>query len=430
MGRMMHKRVAVLAVLCIFMLVCCADIAGIFGGSAEETVEPTTTAFFAESVATELPEEAADTPEPSDTAEPTGEPTSEPSEEPTPTIEATEAPVDSITPAPEVTPELTEGPEFTEEYTEDPTSGYAMAQESAPVWLDCSFEAKLGNISEDAGVWVCTASAENNICEVMFDTDMTTETDECHIAYMQYSDIVWIGEAYHTAVVQTLKAQNARVVNGITVPNVAFEYSELYLASFATPEATVTADPEYTAEPEQSAEADYAEETEPTTEPTAEPTAEPENTIEPDSTEAPLATPEAQPTVEAEATVEPGTDEGGDELMPTVVPECTLSPEAEEIIRAENMRADLDETHPYRQAYVYSSCDADTFAPGNEVTLEAMVVGYDGIDYRIIWEVDRGNGWENAGVDGETTITFEITDENLVWNWRIGVSMPYADIEE
>lgn len=134
----------------------------------------------------------------------------------------------------------------------------------------------------------------------------------------------------------------------------------------------------------------------------------------------PVPTAMAEPTATPAPAVAPGIATGTD-----------LTPPAPVCLSAEEMRSLLDETHPDRQVTMWSMCSDPGYPNGSTVTLFANVSGYDGLGYVIVWEVDKGDGegYVNAGADGQMTLSFVINDENLQWLWRVGVSMPYMERE-
>ncbi|MBQ8200165.1 MAG: hypothetical protein IJZ74_00180 [Clostridia bacterium] len=105
-----------------------------------------------------------------------------------------------------------------------------------------------------------------------------------------------------------------------------------------------------------------------------------------------------------------------------------LAPEQPKLSAAE-MKALLDVTHPDRQLTLRITCTNIYYTVGSRMSLWADVTGYDGLEYQVIWEVDRGDGWVNAGMDGLPGFTFIITEENCRWNWRAGVSVTSTETE-
>lgn len=346
------------------------------------------------------------------------------SAEPTENMNAMETyePDDTV-PADTAEPEPTPDPDYEDSkgYFEDQLPmdneqqvlfGYAQLKNGVSLWDDSGCNTRLGVIENDSFVWVCESDADSTISKVIFDTDVTSCTSEYHTAYVMTEHLVWLGDAYNDAFIQVLAGQEARFSNGIWIPVAEVIYSEI---------------PEVTMEPTEEPDIEVTE--------TMKTTIEQEATVEAEVTVEAEATVEAEVTVEAEATAEPMPtleSETTIEPIPTIDPEMTIEPSdgAVHEMSDEDMRAGLDKTHPDRQIYICSECNDDTFAVGSIVTLEAIIIGYDGLDYSIIWEVDCGDGWQNAGADGLDIISVEITEENLEWNWRVGISMPYAETKE
>ena len=157
---------------------------------------------------------------------------------------------------------------------------------------------------------------------------------------------------------------------------------------------------------------------EPTMEPTVEPTAKP--TVEP--TVKPTLEPTAKPTVEPtmEPTVEPTVEPT---LEPTVEP--TAEPTEGEVGQTDALSAAewLDATHPNRSIQVVPDWGEGPIELGVEVTLVAHITGYEDLETRVFWQVNRGAGWETIDDSGSLRYTFTLDAENSQWQWRAGVAV-------
>lgn len=175
----------------------------------------------------------------------------------------------------------------------------------------------------------------------------------------------------------------------------------------------------------------------------------------PAPTAAPAPTPELTPTPvpvtpSPAPTVTPGIATDTDLVTPTPAPDIAtdtdltppaptpgiatdtdLTPPEASLLTAQEMCARLDETHPDRQVSLWVTCSEPGYPNGATMTLFANVSGYDGLEYVVIWEVDRGDGmgYVNAGADGLMSLSFIIDDENASWLWRAGISMPCLEKE-
>lgn len=197
------------------------------------------------------------------------------------------------------------------------------------------------------------------------------------------------------------------------------------------PTATAVPTPE-TVTPAPTAESTAIPTVEPTTGPVATATEVPTATPVPDRVPIITPAPALSPEPSAEPVVTPApTATAAPTAAPGIATETDLIPDVPVCLSADEMRSLLDETHPDRQVTMWSMCSEPDYPNGSTVTLFANVSGYDGLGYVIVWEVDKGDGegYVNAGADGQMTLSFIIDDENVQWLWRVGVSMPYMERE-
>jgi len=170
----------------------------------------------------------------------------------------------------------------------------------------------------------------------------------------------------------------------------------------------VTGDvPELGAEEETEAPVEEAPVEEITEEATEETTEEPVEELTEETTEEP-----------AEETVEETAEETIEETAEETVEETTDEPAEPETLTeetpAEQTGLELAEVG------LTMSWTDEYLVQGSLVTLTANVQDA-GTDYRLFWECDRGEGWEEIpGVEG-TTYTFTLDAETLTYRWRAGI---------
>ena len=58
---------------------------------------------------------------------------------------------------------------------------------------------------------------------------------------------------------------------------------------------------------------------------------------------------------------------------------------------------------------------------GENVTLTSKLEGFDGLELKYIWKVDKGEGFEEMEGANESTYVFEATAETLSWGWHLTV---------
>ena len=176
----------------------------------------------------------------------------------------------------------------------------------------------------------------------------------------------------------------------------------------ATPEATVEATPEATVEatPEATVEATPEATVEATPEATVEAT--PEATVE--------ATPEATTEASAEPTEVPSDAE--QTPVPSFEPAATQLPEDAQIVVTIE-----DALNPSRYIEIYAAFEGDFLNIGDNVTLYAVLHGYDGLIYELQWQVQRGGEWIDIEYETDDTYEFTLTEENCDDTWRIEVTI-------
>ena len=196
----------------------------------------------------------------------------------------------------------------------------------------------------------------------------------------------------------------------------------------ATPEATVEATPEATVEatPEATVEATVEATPEATVEATPEATVEatPEATVEatPEATveATPEATVEATPEATTEASAEPTEVPSDAEQtpVPSFEPAATQLPEDAQIVVTIE-----DALNPSRYIEIYAAFEGDFLNIGDNVTLYAVLHGYDGLIYELQWQVQRGGEWIDIEYETDDAYEFTLTEENCDDTWRVEVTI-------
>lgn len=311
---------------------------------------------------------------------------------------ATEAPVEVVTEEPTVSAEPqqpsdpTEEPagDPTEEPAEDPTPGdptevpapkmsdkYAVVEAGTKVYAERSLTTLLGTFASKQLVYISDAAAMENgaVYETRFDTEDTASGD-CLVGYFYAADLRFLTE--DAAAAQTAGMNSVRAYAGDKLPVADFR---------------------------------------PVEQPADEPSQEPEiPSQEPEVPETPDEEPEL-PSEELEPVEEP--ELPSEVLEPVEEPELPAEAPAEE---TRSLAERIDETNPDRSIAVNVAWDAEVPAIGCTATLTMEAVGYDGLTYTVFWECDKGDGWETA-FEGETSISFQVTEENVQWQWRAGVNV-------
>ena len=63
-----------------------------------------------------------------------------------------------------------------------------------------------------------------------------------------------------------------------------------------------------------------------------------------------------------------------------------------------------------------------SYAEGETVHLNVRIEGFDAFpEFLIVWEVDKGEGWEEMARGTENFYTFPASSETLNWNYRVQV---------
>ena len=98
-----------------------------------------------------------------------------------------------------------------------------------------------------------------------------------------------------------------------------------------------------------------------------------------------------------------------EEVAEEVVEETVEEPVIEESIEA-----------PVRKVSFTFSWDGDEVNYGDEIKLVAVLSGYEGVDYELVWQYSTDNANWNTYATGDASYT--ITEENVSWYWRLVVN--------
>ncbi len=116
--------------------------------------------------------------------------------------------------------------------------------------------------------------------------------------------------------------------------------------------------------------------------------------------------------------------------MTDEVPEVTETPAPTQIPEeAEKVLTLQDALDPNRYIDIWAVYDGDTLCQGVEVTLVAVLHGYDNLTYTLQWQVDRGDGaWAPIGQLNSTTYSFTLTEELYSAFWRVVVDITAGEV--
>ncbi len=335
--------------------------------------------------------------------------------------QATEAPAVSLTPTEALTATPTPTPER--------RNGYVRIAGGTTLWQDRACTKPFARLTGTAEVWVPETKVSAKGYLIAYDTKESRRDPIYLIAYVRAKDVTWLSESETAKLTARLEKDRVRREENVWITVIGLAEPEA--TSAPTPEKTPTPVPATPAPTE--AAMTPVPEAEQTPAPTERASAAPAKT--PVYTAAPASpTPTPKPVRTAvpmpEATAVPPMHNLGSQiatisdLEPDIATQSDL-PHAWD----DDMRAMLDAERPGRQLSIRCECADEVPVLGSEVTLHAEVTGYDGLIYRVIWEVDRmdGAGWVPVDGSDDLTRVITVTAENLGWRWRIGVRMPYIE---
>ena len=102
-----------------------------------------------------------------------------------------------------------------------------------------------------------------------------------------------------------------------------------------------------------------------------------------------------------------------------VVEEVVIEEQIAEAVVEETVAAETVEA-PVRKASFTFSWDGDVVEYGDEIKLVAVLSGYEGVDYELVWQYSTDNANWNTYATGDASYT--ITEENVSWYWRLVVN--------
>lgn len=184
-------------------------------------------------------------------------------------------------------------------------------------------------------------------------------------------------------------------------------------AEEATPAEATPAEPE--AEETTPAEATPVEPEETTEEATAE-EATAEEPVEEEAVE------EAEEVVEEATSEEAPVEEATEE---EAAPESVELPED-----ATKIHTLQDALNPDRSIDIWVSFEGDVLCAGTNVTLFAVLNGYDNLTYAMHWEMNTGSGWEVVGELNRLTYSFVLNEQLYNAEWRVVVDITAGEIAE
>lgn len=103
---------------------------------------------------------------------------------------------------------------------------------------------------------------------------------------------------------------------------------------------------------------------------------------------------------------------------PSATPEATQLPENAQIVITIE-----DALNPDRYIEIYATYDGDFLNIGDDVTLYAVLHGYDGLVYSLQWQVYQGGEWVDILNETDDTYEFTLTEGNCDDTWRIEVTI-------
>ena len=90
--------------------------------------------------------------------------------------------------------------------------------------------------------------------------------------------------------------------------------------------------------------------------------------------------------------------------------------------------ATAENTTP-KSVIVTTSYDTETLQLGSQITLTAMLTGYEGLNYTCYWQYAAASSdgsiigeWQNAQ-SGDLSFTYVLTEKNLLTAWRMCVTV-------
>lgn len=94
------------------------------------------------------------------------------------------------------------------------------------------------------------------------------------------------------------------------------------------------------------------------------------------------------------------------------------------------LKEEIDAMNPNRKISFYASWDSGKTAPelGDQVTLHVELSGYEGLIYKIRWQVKQSGDWQDLDSYG-ASYTLTLTEENLDWLFRVAVDITNVELD-
>jgi len=123
---------------------------------------------------------------------------------------------------------------------------------------------------------------------------------------------------------------------------------------------------------------------------------------------------EGQPEETTPEEVTDGNPEEGEDLPD----QPTQAPDGETVVEPE------EEGKPQRYVRIYSS-QGDVVTEGEIINLTSELIGFDGAEYTLQWQCDKGDGEGWNDVEGATrgSLTFIASRETIKYSWRLLVNI-------
>lgn len=114
-----------------------------------------------------------------------------------------------------------------------------------------------------------------------------------------------------------------------------------------------------------------------------------------------------------------------EEYVPEVVEEETEEPaETEEVTESAEEAVTEQETEPEvvnRKVEIWT--DRKPFVKdGDAINLFSKLTGFDGVEVKYQWQVNKGNGFEDIPGANSDTYTYSASKESLSWTWRLMIN--------
>ena len=107
-----------------------------------------------------------------------------------------------------------------------------------------------------------------------------------------------------------------------------------------------------------------------------------------------------------------------EQVIEEVVEETVEEQAIEEIVEEQVIEETVEA--PVRKVSFTFSWDGNVVEYGDEIKLVAVLSGYEGVDYELVWQYSTDNANWNNYATGD--VSYTITEENVSWYWRLVVN--------